>query len=207
MPGLTWWADRPPTGGYEPGPDTPNDRIDLISAAGPSVTLDSRIVGEAGARDVSIGVDPWPSDHRAVVSTFRVRLAPAPDVVGAGQALAIGAGGQVLGPSGEVRLRTSKPVYRAGEPIDVDWAGGPGNRWDWIAIFRAPAAELRDAHLIWRHTGTRIDGSVRLDPDAALVDQSSIGGSWPLPPGEYVAAYLLDDASVAAARVPFSIVS
>ena len=48
---------------------------------------------------------------------------------------------------------------------------------------------------------------MRLDPDAALVDQSSIGGSWPLPPGEYVAAYLLDDASVAAARVPFSIVS
>ena len=33
-----------------------------------------------------------------------------------------------------------------------------------------------------------------------------VGGRWPLPPGEYVAAYLLDDGPVAVARIPFRIV-
>ena len=134
-PGLTWWADRPPTGGYEPGPDTPNDRIDIIYAAGPSTTTDCRIVGEPGARDVAISVDPWPSDHRAVMATFRVSPAPMPDVVGASVATIESARHD---PSADVRLETTKPAYRVGEPIDVRWAGGPGYRWDWIAVFRCP---------------------------------------------------------------------
>ena len=100
-----------------------------------------------------------------------------------------------------VMLRTSRPSYRVGEPIDVSWSGGPGYRWDWIAVFSAPTATLRDAHLLWRHTGTRSEGALRLDGEAAIVDQSSVGGVWPLPPGEYVAAYLLDDAPVAFGHV------
>ena len=99
----------------------------------------------------------------------------------------------------------ARPVFAVGEPIEVAWSGGPGYRWDWIAVFRAPADDLRDAHLLWRHTGTLPSGTVTLDGDAAVVDQSSIGGVWPLPPGEYVVAYLLDDAPVAVARAAFSI--
>ena len=200
-PGLTWWADRPPTGGYEPGPDTPNDRIDLLYAAGPSETTDCRIVGETGAPDVAIGLDPWPSDHRAVVASFTVVPAPIPD--GARSAWAGSAHG--FGAVEGVDLRTSRASYTVGEPIEVSWSGGPGYRWDWIAIFEAPTGDLRDTHLLWRHTGTRASGSVRLDGDAAVVDQSSIGGVWPLPPGGYVVAYLLDDAPVAVARVEISI--
>ena len=37
--------------------------------------LDSGIAGPSGTPDVTVPVDPWPSDHRAVVST--VRLTPA----------------------------------------------------------------------------------------------------------------------------------
>ena len=151
-PGLTWWADRPPTGGYEPGPDTPNDRIDIIYAAGPSTTTDCRIVGEPGARDVAISVDPWPSDHRAVMATFRVSPAPMPDMVGASMATI---GSARHDPGTDVRLETAKPAYRVGEPIDVRWTGGPGYRWDWIAVFRAPAEDLRDAYRIWQHTDAR----------------------------------------------------
>ena len=41
--------------------------------AGPATTLDSRLVGEAGGPDVQVPVPaPYPSDHRGVVSTFRV---------------------------------------------------------------------------------------------------------------------------------------
>lgn len=63
-PGLTWWADRP--GGY-PLDGEPEDRIDFVFALGPTPTLASEVVGEAGS---DLVVRDWGSDHRAVVSTF-----------------------------------------------------------------------------------------------------------------------------------------
>lgn len=201
-PGLTWWAERPPTGGYEPGPDTPDDRIDMVYVAGPARVLDSRIIGEAGRADVAISVDPWPSDHRAVVVTVEVVPLPMAQPPGSRVAAAQPGRRDAIGP---VRLETSRPTYRVGEPIEVRWAGGPGFRWDWIAVFAAPVTDPRDAHLIWRHTGARAEGAVRLDGEAAIVDQSSVGGRWPLAPGAYEAAYLLDDGPDRLARVAFVI--
>jgi hypothetical protein len=149
-------------------------------------------------------VDPWPSDHRAVVATFEVRPAP--------QSLAPGSAVPRLdvaleAPQVVTRFETSKPVYRVGEPIEISWDGGPGYRWDWIAVFRAPADDLRDAHLIWAHTDARVTGSLRLDGSSAVVDQSMSGGRWPLPPGDYVVAYLLDDGPTSLARARFAIMS
>jgi len=57
------------------------DRIDQIHALGNARTIASRIVGEAGGADVDIAIAPWPSDHRAVVSTFAVVPGPAPAMV------------------------------------------------------------------------------------------------------------------------------
>ena len=105
----------------------------------------------------------------------------------------------------DVEIRTSRASYGVGEPIEVSWANGPGYRWDWIAVFRVGASDLADAHLLWRHTWTRAAGTLTLDGDAAIVDQSSIGGMWPLPPGDYAAANLLDDAPIAAARTRFRV--
>ena len=48
------------------------ERIDYVYAAGPSKTLDSKLVGEPGGEDVDIEESPWTSDHRAVLSTFDV---------------------------------------------------------------------------------------------------------------------------------------
>lgn len=201
-PGLTWWANRPPTGGYEPGPDTPHDRIDAIHAAGPTTTIDCRIVGEAGRPDVAIHVDPWPSDHRAVVVDALVMPAPMPGGLG----VAVPPLAESLRPPDPpTRFEVSLPVYRVGEPIDVRWEGGPGYRWDWIAVFREPVQARLDAHRIWAHTDARVDGSVRLDAASAVIDQSSVGGMWPLPPGEYDVAYLLDDSPQALAHVPITI--
>ena len=81
-PGLTWPSGRPrPAGAYNPGPHAARDRIDFIFAAGAARTVRSTIAGESGAADVGIGVDPWPSDHRAVVSTFDVRGGVPPTLV------------------------------------------------------------------------------------------------------------------------------
>jgi endonuclease/exonuclease/phosphatase family metal-dependent hydrolase len=76
-PGYTWTSGHP---GLSPWDIF--DRIDFVWAAGPSETLSSRVVGEEGPF-TDIVSEPWPSDHRAVVSKFRVTLGPAPDFVGA----------------------------------------------------------------------------------------------------------------------------
>ena len=64
--GLTWWAARPKVDGWNPGPNSPQDRIDFIYAAGPAQATAAEIAGEKGGPEVTFGVEPWPSDHRAV---------------------------------------------------------------------------------------------------------------------------------------------
>ena len=67
----------------EPGitQERTGERIDYVYAAGPSETLDSRIVGEPGGRDVEIDASPWTSDHRAVLSSFEVEPMAMPTMV------------------------------------------------------------------------------------------------------------------------------
>lgn len=78
-PGLTWTAGYP----YPwVKPNETLDRIDMVWSAGDAHVIASETVGEAGGPDVDIAVMPWPSDHRAVVSTFRVTPAVAPAMVG-----------------------------------------------------------------------------------------------------------------------------
>ncbi len=79
-PGLTWTPGQPPP---RIRPSETHDRIDWVLAAGPSETLSSDVVGEAGGPDVGVGVSPWGSDHRAVVSSFAAEPAPAPYLVSA----------------------------------------------------------------------------------------------------------------------------
>ncbi|MFT4037658.1 MAG: endonuclease/exonuclease/phosphatase family protein [Thermomicrobiales bacterium] len=77
-PGLTWTPGDPP-GTFRPGETF--DRIDWILASGSVETLDSVVVGEPENPDVDIAVAPWPSDHRAVVSTLRLTPATPPLLV------------------------------------------------------------------------------------------------------------------------------
>jgi endonuclease/exonuclease/phosphatase family metal-dependent hydrolase len=77
-PGLTW------TPGY-PHPwiksDELQERIDMIWSGGKTTTLESKIVGEVQNPAVDIAIEPYPSDHRAIVSTFRVVPAHAPALI------------------------------------------------------------------------------------------------------------------------------
>ena len=73
-PGFTWTP-----GGPEGDPREVHDRIDWVLSMGPATATASGVVGEAGGPDVVYSVTPWPTDHRGVVSTFRVTPAvPAP---------------------------------------------------------------------------------------------------------------------------------
>ncbi len=80
-PGLTWWAGRPPLPDYAPGANDAQDRIDFVWSAGQSTIVSSEIVGERGGPEVSFGIEPWPSDHRAIVSEFRIVPSPMPALV------------------------------------------------------------------------------------------------------------------------------
>lgn len=95
-PGFTWWAGRPKIEDYNPSDESHRDRIDFVWYAGPAKAIGSSVVGEAGAPGVSIAVSPWPSDHRAVVSSFEVVPTPMP-----------------------VLVATQKRVYERGERIRV----------------------------------------------------------------------------------------
>ncbi|GII54629.1 hypothetical protein Pth03_30180 [Planotetraspora thailandica] len=67
VPGFTWTPGSP-----EADPHEVFDRIDWVLTAGPSRTVDSTVVGEKGGPDVGVGLSPWPTDHRGVVSTLDV---------------------------------------------------------------------------------------------------------------------------------------
>lgn len=60
--------------------DEVHGRIDYIWIAHAAV-LNSEIIGESGNPDVDVPVMPWPSDHRAVVSTISVVPMAAPALI------------------------------------------------------------------------------------------------------------------------------
>jgi exonuclease III len=135
--GLTWWAARPKVDGWNPGPNSPQDRIDFIYAAGPAKATAAQLAGEEGGPEVTFAVKPWPSDHRAVMTTFSVTpgafpvmVAPEDPVVTVGHDIAVAfvtSGKRVvylvhlLPPRGELRLSEDYvPVDRSAGTVTFD---------------------------------------------------------------------------------------
>ena len=260
-PGRTWTAGTPPP---RIKPRETLDRIDWVMAGGPSTTLASRLVGEAGGPDVDIGLDRWGSDHRAVASTFDAIPGPAPRLVNAtprvarlGQTLTIrytttgrsgrrigilpahgtrpivtlpildgsdhlaaffgtrplGAGSYraaLLGRDGAVqasspfwvlprgarpRISPARRSFAAGEPIRVRWRNAPGNKLDWVGIFRAGPLDVY-GYLGFSYLGARPHGTVSFAPGDLYAK---------LKPGRYVAGLFLDDGYSLLARTTFRV--
>jgi endonuclease/exonuclease/phosphatase family metal-dependent hydrolase len=260
-PGLTWTPGTPPP---LIKPNETLDRIDWVMASGPSTTLSSRLVGEAGGPDVDVGLAPWGSDHRAVASTFDATPGPAPKLVSAsprvarlGQTLTIrytttagrgrrigilpapgdrpivtlpildasdhlaaffgtrslGAGAYraaLLGGRGEIqasspfwvlprgaqpRIAATQGSFAAGEPIRLRWRNAPGNKLDWIGIFRAGPLDVYD-YLGFSYLGALPHGSVGFAPGDLYTK---------LKPGRYVAGLFLDDGYSLLARTTFRV--
>jgi hypothetical protein len=82
-----------------------------------------------------------------------------------------------------------------GEPIEVTWDDGPANRWDWIGVYEASAANPKqDDYLLWGYTGGHDAGALPPTVFGAMtMGPDSQGRPWPLPPGDYRIHYLLAD--------------
>ena len=106
-----------------------------------------------------------------------------------------------------VELTTDASRYAVGEPITVSWRDGPANRWDWIGVYRADAADPeQDDYLVWGYTGGHDAGA--LPPSVAgelVLGRDHQGRPWPLPPGRYVVHYLLTDAYTSAGSARFTV--
>jgi hypothetical protein len=99
-PGFTWTPGGPESAKHEV-----HDRIDWVLSMGPATATASSVVGEAGNENVDISIPIWPSDHRSVVSTFRVTPSPTPSFVAA-----------------EAR------AYEQGDEVSVRYHAKPGER-------------------------------------------------------------------------------
>ncbi|GIU99788.1 MAG: hypothetical protein KatS3mg014_1404 [Actinomycetota bacterium] len=261
-PGFTW------TPGY-PAPYVSDrevhDRIDFVWAAG-ARPVRSQVVGESRA-NADVVVRPWPSDHRAVVTTFdiepvepptfvasnrersrlggslpvwfhgtgadRIALVPsgAPEPV-AERAVAAEADGRITFPTeglaqgaydlllldgsgGELArdrvvlveadqppvLRLADRTLQGDQPLQVSWAFAPGNRFDWLGVYRAGVDPKRGRLLAWRYTRGTIEGETRL--------AGGVRGSagWPLPTGRYELHLCLDDSYRCRTSVPFRVLA
>jgi hypothetical protein len=110
-------------------------------------------------------------------------------------------------PRAEPRLSTDQRTYQRGEPIRVSWTEGPANRWDWIAVYKAGAADPKtDSYLLWAYTGLHASGTLPPSTRGSLtLGPDSQGGPWPLLPGRYVVHYLLTDQYRSAGSARFSV--
>ena len=107
-----------------------------------------------------------------------------------------------------VQISTDRRTYQVGQPIDVSWESGPANRWDWIGVYYADAANSQqDDYLLWGYTGGHDSGAIPPSVAGSMtLDDSSPGRPWPLPPGDYVVHYLLTDQYDSAGSADFTVV-
>jgi hypothetical protein len=98
---------------------------------------------------------------------------------------------------GEPEIRTARRSYAAGDPIEVTWRFTPGNRADWLGIYRRGADPDAASYLLWVYTGGTVEGATTFDRDSV--------GRWPLTPGRYTVYLLQDDSYVAIGAGDFTV--
>ena len=186
IPGYTWPADRPilknAIDGFNPTINTLSDRLDFIFSAGPATVLTSRISGESD-------VTPWPSDHRAVVSVFKV----VPVAISKNNLQAIVVENEKH-PSPQIS--TDKLVYHSGEAIKISWKNAPRNRYDYINIVpvgtSVSAPNTLRLYLEHRSEGSLTYSSKNSQGNWTQWFHSDLP-KWPLKPGKYLIQLMLDD--------------
>ena len=152
-PGLTW----------TPGSPLPflrdgevHDRIDRVLHANARAVA-SDVVGETGGPDVAIGVDPWPSDHRAVVSTFEVVPVEAPALIAVEPVR--------VTTDGEFNIRVNVPGRGDWSGLVVPRGGDPEDAVTGIA--GVPLLDRPSIRLGARHIAPGAYDAVLLDGDGA----------------------------------------
>lgn len=98
-------------------------------------------------------------------------------------------------------LRLADRTLEGDQPLEVSWAFAPGNRFDWLGVYRAGADPKRARILAWRYTRGTIEGATRLGPGVRGT------GAWPLPAGRYELHLCLDDSYRCRVSAPFRVLA
>jgi len=114
-PGFTWTPGYP----RERKGVEVHDRIDWVLHAGPITALTSDVVGESAYEGTGIAVDPWPSDHRSVVSTLRVTPAVPPPFAAATSRRLFAGDPQVVRFIGSGAANEAIAIVPAGGPVSA----------------------------------------------------------------------------------------
>jgi endonuclease/exonuclease/phosphatase family metal-dependent hydrolase len=209
-PGHTWSPGAP-----HPLVDAEGNRsrIDYVFTAGRSDTLASQVVGEIDGPVTDIAVFPWPSDHRAVVSTFRVVPVDAPALIAATpRSVQEGAAVTVRTWDPEGPAWTALIVHRGGTPADA-LTGVRDMQHDWqrmipISTISLPPGDYdavlvgEDGSLLRRSAFSIATPGARPEVEAitAIVKQGEkVRVRWRHSPGDlrdWIGVYRADEADV-----------
>jgi endonuclease/exonuclease/phosphatase family metal-dependent hydrolase len=149
-----------------------------------------------GARPITSLPIADTSDHRAAFfGTAGLRTGRYRAALLAGGRVVAASSFWVLGPRERPQIRTSRRVFSPGQPIGLRWSGMPGNRFDWVGIFKAGRTLDLYGYYGFRYLGARPSG--RLSMTTADLGR--------LAPGRYVAGLFLDDGYAVLARTSFRV--
>lgn len=192
-PAVTWPSNRPHVtttsfDGFNPSEDDPHDRIDFIFTGGRTKVIEASI---------DKFVQPWPSDHHAVVAHFEVRPVTLSSFTVKPNAIK-------LDTLDKPSISTVQTSFKVGEPITINWRNTPGNRYDYIMIVPANSKKTGWGEAVRLYTHGEVNGSL-------VYDQHSVKGNWldwhkmedsewPMKPGKYDIRLMLDDSNVELAR-------
>jgi endonuclease/exonuclease/phosphatase family metal-dependent hydrolase len=101
----------------------------------------------------------------------------------------------VLPRGAQPRIDPVERSFGAGEPIRLRWRNAPGNKFDWVGIYRSGPLDVYD-YLGFSYLGARPHGSVSFAPGDLYAK---------LKPGRYVAGLFLDDGYSVMARTSFTV--
>jgi len=99
----------------------------------------------------------------------------------------------VQAPGARPRIRTSRHVYAPGESIRLRWSGLPGNKFDWVGIFKA-----RPNFNVYGYYGFKYVNAL---PSGRMSMTTADTGR--LAPGRYVAGLFRDDGYAVLAKTGF----
>lgn len=104
----------------------------------------------------------------------------------------------VVAPGTQPGIATGRDQYRVGDPIEVSWESSPGNKWDWIGVYRQGADPNVAYYKAWAYTDATVTGALTLDSETA-------SGKWPLPASKYSLYLLADDSYAKLAADQFTV--
>ncbi|HEV7846041.1 MAG TPA: endonuclease/exonuclease/phosphatase family protein [Thermoleophilaceae bacterium] len=189
-------APAPPLAHAEPRVVRRGERVAVryIGARGAAKRVG--ILPAVGGRPIASLPIADTSDHRAVLfgtadlrpGAYRAALLSHGHVVAASRFW-------VLGRDERPRIRTSRGTYAPGETVGLRWSGMPGNRFDWVGIFKAGRTLDLYGYLGFSYIGALPSGRISMTT-------ADLGR---LAPGRYVAGLFLDDGYSLLARTSFRV--